>query len=57
MAGYGVPEADIAMVLNIDPETLRPHYRRELEASGICMRRMGLNTGINLGWRYHTHYL
>ncbi len=36
MAGYGVPECDIAKVLDIDPETLRLHYRRELEAS--CVR-------------------
>ncbi len=35
MAGYGVPEADIAKVLDINPETLRLHYRRELEASCV----------------------
>jgi len=35
MAGYGVPECDIAKVLDIDPETLRLHYRRELEASCV----------------------
>lgn len=35
MAGYGVSEADIAKVLDIDPETLRQHYRRELEASQV----------------------
>jgi ribosomal protein L29 len=27
---YGVPEADIARVLAIDPKTLRKHYRQEL---------------------------
>ena len=31
MAGYGVPEADIARVLGIDPKTLRKHYRDELD--------------------------
>ena len=31
MAGYGVPEADIACVLEIDPKTLRRHYRVELD--------------------------
>lgn len=28
MAGYGVPEADIARVLDIDPKTLRKHSGR-----------------------------
>ena len=31
MAGYGVPEADIAGVIGIDPKTLRKHYRPELD--------------------------
>jgi len=31
MAGYGVPEADIALVLRIDPKTLRKYYRAELD--------------------------
>ena len=31
MAGYGVPEPDIARVLHIDPKTLRKHYREELD--------------------------
>jgi len=31
MAGYGIPEADIACVLEIDAKTLRRHYRRELD--------------------------
>lgn len=35
MAGYGIPESDIATVLDIGPDTLRLHYRRELEASGV----------------------
>ena len=31
MAGYGVPENDIAGVIDIDPKTLRKHYRHELD--------------------------
>jgi hypothetical protein len=31
MAAYGIPETDIARVLNIDPKTLRKHYREELD--------------------------
>jgi hypothetical protein len=35
MAGYGVPEADIARVVGIDPKTLRKHYRDELDTGHI----------------------
>jgi len=35
MAAYGVPEADIARVLAIDPKTLRKHYRDELDTGHI----------------------
>jgi hypothetical protein len=35
MAGYGVPEADIARVLDIDPKTLRKHYRSELDLAHV----------------------
>ena len=35
MAGYGVPEADIACVLDLDPKTLRKHYRSELDKGHI----------------------
>jgi hypothetical protein len=35
MAAYGVPEADIATVIGIDPKTLRKHYRQELNTGGI----------------------
>ena len=35
MAGYGVPEAEIACVLEIDPKTLRRHYRSELDKGHI----------------------
>jgi hypothetical protein len=35
MAGYGIREADIACVLDIDPKTLRRHYRKELDKGHI----------------------
>ena len=35
MAAYGVPEADIARVLAIDPKTLRKHYRDEFDPGAI----------------------
>jgi hypothetical protein len=35
MAAYGVPEADIATVIGIDPKTLRRHYRQELDTGHI----------------------
>lgn len=31
LAGYGVPEPDIAGLIGIDPKTLRKHYRYELD--------------------------
>lgn len=31
LAGYGVPEAEIAAMMEIDPKTLRKHYRHELD--------------------------
>ena len=35
MAGYGIKHADIALVLDIDPKTLRKHYRHELDTGHI----------------------
>ena len=35
MAAYGVPEIDIATVVDIDPKTLRKHYRQELNTGAI----------------------
>ncbi len=35
MAGYGVPETDIARVIGIDPKTLRKHYRDELDTGHV----------------------
>ncbi|SDB47151.1 hypothetical protein [Bauldia litoralis] len=31
LAGFGVPEIEIAGVIGIDPKTLRKHYREELD--------------------------
>ena len=31
LAGYGVPEAEIAGMMGIDPKTLRKYYRHELD--------------------------
>jgi hypothetical protein len=31
LAGYGVPEAEIAAMVEIDPKTLRKYYRHELD--------------------------
>jgi hypothetical protein len=35
LTAYGVPEADIARVIGIDPKTLRKHYRDELDTGSI----------------------
>jgi hypothetical protein len=35
MAGYGIPEEDIALVLGIDPKTLRKHFRLELDTGHV----------------------
>lgn len=31
LAGYGVPEAEIAAMVEVDPKTLRKYYRHELD--------------------------
>jgi hypothetical protein len=35
MAGFGVPQEDIATFLDIDPKTLRKHFRAELDRGSI----------------------
>jgi hypothetical protein len=35
MAGFGVPEVDIAGVVGIDPKTLRKHYPEELRLGHV----------------------
>lgn len=31
LTGYGIPEAEIAAIVDMDPKTLRKHYRHELD--------------------------
>lgn len=33
LASFGVPQDDIAAYIDIDPKTLRKHYRRELDTA------------------------
>jgi hypothetical protein len=35
LAGFGVPEVDIAGVIEVDPKTLRKHYRKELDGGHV----------------------
>jgi hypothetical protein len=35
MAGFGIPQDDIAILLDIDPKTLRRHFRRNLDRGAI----------------------
>ena len=35
MAGYGIPHEGIAIMLDIDPKTLRRHYRHELDRGSV----------------------
>jgi hypothetical protein len=35
LAGFGIPQADIALLLGIDPKTLRKHYAGELATGSI----------------------
>lgn len=35
MAGFGVPHDGIATLLDIDPKTLRRHFRRELDRGSV----------------------
>src|SRR5580704_9086840 len=35
MSGYGIPEEDIALVLDIDEKTLRKHFRLELDTGHV----------------------
>src|SRR3954462_618336 len=44
MAGCGVPEADIAVVIGIAPKTLRKHFREELDTGHIKANAKGAGT-------------
>ena len=35
LSGYGVPQEDIAIHMDMDAKTLRKHYRRELDRGTI----------------------
>jgi hypothetical protein len=35
MAGFGIPQLDIARLIGVAPETLRLHYGQELDTGGI----------------------
>ena len=35
MAGFGVPQDDIATYVGVDPKTLRKHFREELDRGSI----------------------
>ena len=35
MSGFGVPHGDIGILLDIDPKTLRKHFRHELDRGSI----------------------
>jgi hypothetical protein len=48
MAGYGIPEVDIANVLDIDPKTLRKHYRRELDTAFVHANAKVAGTLFNM---------
>jgi hypothetical protein len=47
MAAYGVPQIDIAKVIDIAPKTLRKHFRRELDTGMI---EAGAKVSENLFW-------
>ena len=61
MAGFGIPQTEIATLLEIDPKTLRLHFRRELERGSIeatmkvaqslfQMATSGQNTAAAIFW-------
>lgn len=35
MAGFGIPEVEIAKILSIDPKTLRKHFPHELDVGHV----------------------
>nr|WP_052403033.1 DNA methyltransferase [Roseomonas aerilata] len=61
MAGFGIPQPDIATLLEIDPKTLRLHFRRELDCGSVeatvkvaqtlfQMATSGQNTAASIFW-------
>ena len=41
MAGYGIPETEIARVLGIDPKTLRRYHREERDTGPVKVAESG----------------
>ena len=61
MSGFGIPQTDIATILEIDAKTLRKHFRRELDRGSIeattkvaqtlfSMATSGQNTAAAIFW-------
>ncbi len=61
MSGFGIPQPDIATLLEIDAKTLRKHFRRELDRGSIeatakvaqtlfQMATSGQNTAAAIFW-------
>ncbi len=61
MSGFGIPQADIATLLEVGPKTLRKHCRRELDRGSIeatakvaqtlfQMATSGQNTAAAIFW-------
>lgn len=61
MSGFGIPQPDIATLLDIDPKTLRLHFRRELDRGSVeatlkvaqtlySMATSGQNTAASIFW-------
>ena len=61
MSGFGIPQAGIAILLDIDPKTLRLHFRRELDRGSVeatakvaqtlfQMATSGQNTAASIFW-------
>ena len=61
MSGFGIPQADIATLLEIDDKTLRKYFRRELDRGSIeattkvaqtlfQMATSGQNTAASIFW-------
>jgi predicted ArsR family transcriptional regulator len=61
MSGFGIPQTDIATLLEIDAKTLRKHFRRELDRGSIeatvkvaqtlfQMATSGQNTAAAIFW-------
>ncbi|WP_458094211.1 hypothetical protein [Roseomonas sp. WA12] len=61
MSGFGIPHTDISTLLEIDPKTLRLHFRRELDRGSVeatvkvaqtlfQMATSGQNTAASIFW-------